>query len=537
MQYEENKETIKETFNVSFKENEIIPEKKTGKGKLVIAIISSILVLAVVSTLLIGYFKFHWFQNEIYRMDADIIRNVNQANFFTETKVINTKIALTGDQYEESNYKIDNNFMVFLNGRKEIGKKDYLNTASFVLLKSKLTYKEGEKDLPSFDLFDKEKLEEFNLNPDGSKYPVAFFSFYENGTINEIKLPGNMDKYNAETILELIEKVIPKLSRNRTEDEDKGLNIKTKTDRKKKTFIEEEKPKEYPTFRGSKYSRSVERDFEDDQLTNIRTTSNIHLKSASKEGEKIFGAKDFYYDTKSNIVSTEIKEEQKENGFLLGLISKRIKLIKAADLLKKFETKKEEEKTPSNMRNLGYSISAFQTFDIGKYDVLGQTVTVQYQVGVVSGNPINQIVIISSMGTTTIGNTGITLSGGWKETVTIFKFAFPAFPLVSIQAKASGSINLSVSLTSGSGSNVKLSASLSGKVSLSAEIKAGIDILLSYSAGVEGIIVNASGSAAISNGKVTKNFSISGGQIYIYLDKSVFGDKERVEEKLLYNGW
>ena len=229
-------------------------------------------------------------------MDADIIRNVNQANFFTETKVINTKIALTGDQYEESNYKIDNNFMVFLNGRKEIGKKDYLNTASFVLLKSKLTYKEGEKDLPSFDLFDKEKLEEFNLNPDGSKYPVAFFSFYENGTINEIKLPDNMDKYNAETILELIEKVIPKLSRNRTEDEDKGLNIKTKTDRKKKTFIEEEKPKEYPTFRGSKYSRSVERDFEDDQLTNIRTTSNIHLKSASKEGEKIFGAKDFYYD-------------------------------------------------------------------------------------------------------------------------------------------------------------------------------------------------------------------------------------------------
>ena len=31
MQYEENKETIKETFNVSFKENEIIPEKKQEK--------------------------------------------------------------------------------------------------------------------------------------------------------------------------------------------------------------------------------------------------------------------------------------------------------------------------------------------------------------------------------------------------------------------------------------------------------------------------------------------------------------------------
>ena len=54
---------------------------------------------------------------------------------------------------------------------------------------------------------------------------------------------------------------------------------------------------------------------------------------------------------------------------------------------------------------------------------------------------------------------------------------------------------------------------------------------------VEGTIVNASGSATIQNKKVTKNFSISGGKIVIYLDRSVFKKKKRVAEKTLFNGW
>ena len=55
---------------------------------------------------------------------------------------------------------------------------------------------------------------------------MALFSFYENGTLIDIQLPDNMDKYNFDTICEFIEKVIPKLSRNRTEDMSNGLNIK-----------------------------------------------------------------------------------------------------------------------------------------------------------------------------------------------------------------------------------------------------------------------------------------------------------------------
>jgi hypothetical protein len=543
MNQEETSETIKETFNVSLNESEILPKEKPGKLKYTIAIISTLVLLAAATTLLIGYFKFNWFQSEIYKVDVNVVRNLNQANYFTETKKITTKVALTEEGYEEQEYLIDTNFMVFLNERKQLKKDDYINTASIVLLKSKLTSTEGNQDLPSFDLFNEETRKEFEANPDGSKYPMALFSFYENGTIIEVRLPDTMDKFNAETIMDLIEKVIPKLSRNKTEDNENGLDIKTRKDKKKKTLIEEEKPKQYYSFKGSKYSRTFIRDFEDDQITNIKSNSNIHLQTTPEdEEEKPFGAKDFYFNTESNIVSTEIKEGQKESADLLSELSKKFSLVNADTLLEKLNEPEQEEEIPEEetnpeLRNLGYSITADQTFKIGTYNVLGQTVTVKYHVAVTNGRPKNEIIIVSKLGTTTIGNTGVTLSGSWSKSIPIFKFAFPAFPLISISAKATGSISWKVSVTSGSGSGVKLAASLNGKISLGAEIKAGVDIIVSYSAGVEGIIVNASGSAAIQNRKVTKNFSISGRKIYVYLKKSVFGKKKTVAEKTLYNGW
>ena len=106
-----------------------------------------------------------------------------------------------------------------------------------------MTTKGEEYELPSFDIKDEKKKKEFEANPNGSKYPIGYFTFYENGTIADVQFPESADEYNTEILKELIEKVIPKLSRNRTDDNTNGLNIKTRTDRKKKTLIEEEIPK------------------------------------------------------------------------------------------------------------------------------------------------------------------------------------------------------------------------------------------------------------------------------------------------------
>jgi hypothetical protein len=483
-----------------------------------------------------------WFKNEIYNVDANLTREINQANFFEETKTINTRIAIAKDEYEEQEYTVKTNFVVYLKERTQLKENDYLNTATIAITKSKMTTKGQEYDLPSFDLTDENKVREFEEHPDGSKNPIAEFSYFENGTIADINFADLTDEYNTQTLKELIEKVIPKLTRNRTEDNNNGLKIKTRTDRKKKTLIEEEKPKQYYSFKGSKFSKSTERDFEDDKLTDIRTTSDIYLKSSPDQDEQTLGATDFYFKSQSTIKTYEFDGLTKLEVIHIPLDDIIKKLIKYGDA--------ENEETPikkprkgaplneiSNRRLGAYSISADQTFNIGKYDVLGQTVTVKYHVAVKNGNPINEIIIDSKRGKTTIGNTGVTLKGSWSKTVNVFTFVFPAFPLVSLNAHVYGSVSWGVSVTSGSGSSVKLSASLSGTLSLGCEVKAGWDPVASFSGGVEGVIVSASGYAAIENKKVTKNFSISAGRIYVYLDRSIAGNKKRVEEKTLFNGW
>ena len=218
MNQDEHKESIKETFNVSFEDKEILPAKKNTKVKIIIAIISTVLILAAIITLLIGHFKFNWFKNEVYNVDVNIKREVNQASYFTENKKINTKIELTKDTYEEQNIEINTDFMVYIKDKIKIKENDYLNKAYLVILKSTMTTKDEEYDLPSFDIRDENQVKDFKSNPNGSKYPIVFFSFYENGTITNIKFPVSTNEYNTQTLKELLEKVIPKLSRNRTED-------------------------------------------------------------------------------------------------------------------------------------------------------------------------------------------------------------------------------------------------------------------------------------------------------------------------------
>ena len=217
---------------------------------------------------------------------------------------------------------------------------------------------------------------------------------------------------------------------------------------------------------------------------------------------------DFDFDNNLNYTKQIRKYEESEN---LENISKR-KLGKYNDL------------------------SAEQTFNIGKYNLLGQNIAIKYHVAILNGNPINEIIIDSDLGKTIIGNTGTSLKGIWNESLNLFTFNFPTFPLISLSSKVKGLISWDVKDIS-SNSSIKLDASLDGKISLGCEIKAGCDDIASLSAGVEGIIVDASGSAIIQNKSVTKDFNISSGQLFAYLDEAILGRKERLAEETLFNGW
>ena len=80
------------------------------------------------------------------------------------------------------------------------------------------------------------------INLDEAKYPFALFKFDENDTIDNIQLPINMDSCYTQSIIELIENVVEKLTINRIEDIGNGLDIKTKKNKKKKTLVESQSP-------------------------------------------------------------------------------------------------------------------------------------------------------------------------------------------------------------------------------------------------------------------------------------------------------
>ena len=86
---------------------EIIDIKPNNKLKYAVAIVAATLVLASVTTLLIGHFKFNWFKGEIYKLDASISRKAYQANYFTEKKTVTTKFSFPNGINQEKQYFLD----------------------------------------------------------------------------------------------------------------------------------------------------------------------------------------------------------------------------------------------------------------------------------------------------------------------------------------------------------------------------------------------------------------------------------------------
>jgi hypothetical protein len=132
-----------------------------------------------------------------------------------------------------------------------------MNTAFLVLLSATIQGDDTLKDLPHLNIFDENEIKELEANPNGAKYPIAKFRFDDDGEIEAIYLPDNIDEFHAEIILDLIEKVIIKLARNKKEDMSKGLDIRTIKSKNKRIIVQTEAPKQYTEFKGSRFTRTV----------------------------------------------------------------------------------------------------------------------------------------------------------------------------------------------------------------------------------------------------------------------------------------
>jgi hypothetical protein len=539
-----------EVLNNDYVENEVIQPKNTKKIKIAIALVASLTIIAS-AILLVGYFKFNWFKSEIYNIDAKISRNAYQANYFSETKTINTRIGFTSGITQDNEQKIYTNFMVMQKDRKELKNNDFLNTATLVILDTKLENKNELKEINSFNIYHEENIKEFESNPDGAKYPMAVFSFYENGTIADILLPNNMDNYNAQTIIELIESVVPKLTRNRTEDISNGLEINTLKRNKKKVFVESISPREIPDFKGSRFVKSIEREIDNEQLTKIKTQANLELKTELEENENSFGLKDFKYETKSEIVSTGLKEE-KGTAELINKFIEHYTLIKSQDLLEylaknkkdqiigRYEITEEQIKSDNNLRNL-ISFDNFNgdaTILVTTFNVLNCDIKIQIRYGAKNGEAFGEIIFTANQGKVSFGSNGITASTTiktWKGEVPVFTFDFPPMPIIGLSLIAGGSVKIQGSISS---EKEQLELSITGSLYAKVEIKAGWDKVASVAAGAKGTIISSSFKGAINlSGDLSTSGSLSAGDITIYVNGKTLGLEVFSYEWKVFDGW
>ena len=540
-----NKEEI---LSDEFVEREISQPKSHKKIKIAISIVASLIIIAT-TTLLVGHFKFDWFKSETYKIDANIHRANYQANYFSEKKDMNIKVSFSNGQKDNKKFLINSSFVVILTDRKELGNGDFLNTAFLIILESKLKTDEEELELTKFSI-NEAIIKELEANPNGSKYPIGIFTFHEDGTLVDIKLPDNMDKYNADSIVELIKDVIPKLTRNRTEDMSKGLEIKERKNKRKKTIVESQGLRAYPTLEGSRYSKIVERDIEDDQITNIRVDSSAFFESEEEDIDD-FGPKDFSIVSHSEINSMITKEE-KEVAELIEKISKRFNFIPSGKLIENILEKERKEKEKeqvtdveeegTSLRNLGFNFNIDKTFNIKSIKVASQTISIKYRIAVKNGQAINQIIIDSNLGSARFGNDGVTaeISKNWSGNKKIFQFVFPPFPAISLNIYAGGSLGFSVKFTNVQKTSLQLS--LSGSLTATAEVALGAGDFAKVAAGAKGEIIKASGYATVTSGGVTKGYKISGGKVEAYVTAYVnvpFVGKKKLWDKscTVFEGW
>jgi len=510
-------------------ENPVIIKSKKKKYLIIAGIILGILIILTTIFLLVAHYEFGLFGSEIYKV-AEVKRELDSVEYFTETKTIKTKLAYTSGELEELENKVQTDFAVMLTN-----KNDSLNTANIVLLKSKTRIKDKEASLNSFDIFNQTVVKEFEENPDGSKYPIAEFHFFDNGTIYDINLPEEMTKEEAQNMVDLINNVIPKLTRNKTEDENNGIKIRKTKSRKKQSLTEYENPKEFidkytnTTFKGSKITKEVEREIENETISEINTNTNLYLETQEEKDNKNyfdFGFKNFYYNSSSKIILRQIQKEQKDIINLVKRLTSKLTLMES-ELLIQAKISKEIEEQQKNLnqsqsqnetvldtttineniteeknlriRNLdsGDNRESFFGFhwDVIKANILGQDTSVGYYVELSGGKITNGLFLKFGWSTYKVGNLyGLTKNkkkgSERQDDIPLAKIPLGCLP-VKLSIKVGSSLDFGVNLGLDT-----IKVELSGSLFMKAAVEFGIDYVATIEAGIRGDFINVSFSTS-----------------------------------------
>ena len=517
-------------------------------------------VLAVVF-ILIAKYKYNFFKDEIYKV-AEIKRDPDTTEYFIETKTMSSKLAYNTGESRESEQIIDSKFVVMIMDRQNLENDDYLNTAGLIILESKIQMEGKEAELDSLNIFDDEVMKEFEENPESSKYPMAIFHFYKNGTLKDIKVPANSTKDDIQNMVDLIKKVAPKLTRNRTEDENNGIKITTKETDKIKSFNEIELQKEYvdkytnSSIKGSKITNKIERDIEDEKLTEVRSDTNLYFETEKKKDDTYLdlGLENLKFDVSSKIISYENKENKNDKDLIRYVINKQ-SFMDSEELLKSILEKEKEEQNKyvmeegnttleaeSQLRHLNLLDGKFNyKWKIFECNVLGVEINATYYLNLTNGKVKNTLTFQAGSIIIPIGNSnGISYNISNSSAAKEYELAkLQLVHLVTIYFKIVQD-NITYGLLF---ANDSLDVNFTGGIHAKAGLQLGSGFLGRIEAGVRGDILNANFTSKIkknSNGSYSKKYikiSANSGRLEIYAEAFVLWWKVLDFKHQIWSGW
>ena len=414
---------------------------------------------------------------------------------------------------------------------------------TLVILDSKVKFGEKETKLNSFDIFDEKQIKEFESNPNGTIVPLAKFSYFENGTIIDINLPEDMDQYNTQAMIELINNVVPKLSRNKKEDKKKGLTAAAKKTRNGDTLTEIQAPKEYTDkftgeeYKGSKFEKKTEVDVENEKIKKVSTNTNLVLETQKENEETLdFGLQNFTYDIASEIKSTKNEENNQENIQLVKQLSEKLNFIKSDDLVKSLllkeheknsefenftknvENEKKEEKSETEVNNskqtrkLGWEGVISESWTLARSNILGKTVELTYEISLSGGKLSNTLSVSCGSITIPLGNKGLTEDDSDEDEIgdiSLFEvpFSISGVP-ITFSFGFGGGLGYDVSYDTYAN---ELSLSLSGELYANAKLVAGICRFADITVGARGTLIRLTAESTLT--KTGRRFEISSNRI------------------------
>ena len=530
-----------ESINENIIEEELIQEKKKVNKKIVIGLsIAGLIAITVLTTLLVGYFKFEWFQKK----QNNVIQNTyhkGQVLLFNEVKTLTTEMK-TIDKNKIDEYKFNTDFLVMINSKKKLkyfGEIDNLYNATLVILKMDTT----DKEVGGLNLLDEKELENIAKNPELFEHPIAKFAFYENGTLVDIYIAKDTNKFFASSMIDLIEEIIPRISKKLYNKEQNGVEFSF--DEENDELVEDHKDKEFTDkyskigFKGSKINKKITRKVSKDAINQVTIETQLNLNSDKPENDEDFydiGLNGYTFKINSDLNMVENKDDRElidkiqliiekldyeESQKLLERFAEK-EMEELKNLVKEAENSKENDETDNKqLRNL---LEA--SFTLAKIDVLGKKVSFSILASFQSGSA--SFTLQAKCDGSAFKLSSQSFSGTYKKkdestfTLITVPFTVSGIPLkFTLKAKTGYEVSATFTI-SNSESKIKLSGSVYGSLDGSVTFDA---LVISASLGIDARLLSLtlSKTGNLSTNTVTGSSSAKIGPITIYASGHVAG--------------